>query len=135
MCLVIYEYNLKILAIGLMMLDFLSHSLIKSLFKTWITSLICLSPILYIKGKMEKPSLQYVLQSNLAIRNSLIRNKLVLRNHFLWPICHLLHKDKELLALRNNFRATKKFLVAKFDCTFLLNVLYMKIFPNLCSAI
>ena len=48
--------------------------------------------------------------------NDLIRNKLVLRNHFLWPICHLLHKDKELLALRNNFRATKKFLIAKFDC-------------------
>ena len=57
------------------------------------------------------------LQSNLAIRNGLIRNKLVLRNHFLWPICHLLHKDKELFALRNNFRATKKFLIAKFDCT------------------
>ena len=55
-----------------------------------------------------------VVQSNLAIRNGLIRNKLVLRNHFLWPICHLLHKDKELLALRNNFRATKKFLIAKF---------------------
>ena len=24
--------------------------------------------------------------------------------------------NKELLALRNNFRATKKFLIAKFDC-------------------
>ena len=24
---------------------------------------------------------------------------------------------KELLALRNNFRATKKFLITKFDCT------------------
>ena len=60
---------------------------------------------------------QVLAQSNLATRNSLIRNKLVLRNHFLWPICHLLHKDKELLALRNNFRATKKFLIAKFDCT------------------
>ena len=60
-------------------------------------------------------SIWYV-QSNLEIRNGLIRNKLVLRNHFLWPICHLLHKDKELLALRNNFRATKKFLIAKFDC-------------------
>jgi hypothetical protein len=57
-----------------------------------------------------------VVQSNLAIRNGLIRSKLVLRNHFLWPICHLLHKDKELLAIRNNFRATKKFLIAKFDC-------------------
>ena len=34
-----------------------------------------------------------VIQSNLAIRNGLIRNILVLRNHFLWPICHLLHKD------------------------------------------
>ena len=65
-----------------------------------------------------------VIQSNLAIRNGLIRNKLVLRNHFLWPICHLLHKDKELLALRNNFRVTKKFLIAKFDCT---------IFPKLVS--
>ena len=29
----------------------------------------------------------------------------------------VLHNDKELLALRNNFRATKKFLIAKFDCT------------------
>jgi hypothetical protein len=63
-------------------------------------------------------------QSNLAIRNGLIRNKLVLRNHLLWPICHLLwpichllYKGKELLAFLNNFRATKKFLIAKFDCT------------------
>ena len=30
--------------------------------------------------------LQQVVQSNLVIRNVLIRNKLVLRNHFLWPI-------------------------------------------------
>ena len=52
-----------------------------------------------------------------SLYNTYIRNKLVLRNHFLWrPICHLLHKDKELLALRNNFRVTKKFLIAKFDC-------------------
>ena len=29
----------------------------------------------------------------------------------------LLHKDKELLGLRNNSRVTKKFLIAKFDCT------------------
>ena len=57
-----------------------------------------------------------VVLSNLAIRNGLIWNKLVLRNHFPWTICHSLHKDKELLALRNNFRATKKFLIAKFDC-------------------
>jgi hypothetical protein len=40
--------------------------------------------------------------------NDFIRNKFVLRKH-------LLGKDKELLALRNNFRATKKFLIAKFD--------------------
>ena len=60
-----------------------------------------------------------LVQSNLAIRKGLIRNKLVLRNHFLWPICHLHHKDKELLALRNNSRATKKFLIAKFDCSIL----------------
>ena len=57
-----------------------------------------------------------IVQSNLALRSCLIRNKLVLRDHFLWPICHLLYKDKELLALRNIFRATKKFLIAKFDC-------------------
>ena len=30
---------------------------------------------------------------------------------------NLLHKDKEQLALRNNFRVTKKFLLGKFDCT------------------
>ena len=29
----------------------------------------------------------------------------------------ILHKDKEHLALRNNFRVTKKFLITKFDCT------------------
>ena len=39
--------------------------------------------------------------------NVLIRNKLVLRNHFPWPNASLLHKDKEHLALRNNFRVTK----------------------------
>ena len=58
-------------------------------------------------------------QSNLVIRNVLIRNKLVLRNHFPWPIWYLLHKNKEHLALRNNFRVTKKFLITKFDCTLL----------------
>ena len=69
-------------------------------------------------GTTNMPSvMQIVVQSNLAIRNGLIRNKLVLRNHFLWPICHLLYKDRELLALRNNFRVTKKFLIAKFDCS------------------
>ena len=42
-------------------------------------------------------------------------NKLVLRNHFPWPIANLLHKDKDHLALRNNFRVTKKFLITKFN--------------------
>ena len=58
-----------------------------------------------------------VYQSNLAIRNSLIRNLLAFRNHFPWPTCHSLHKEKQLLALSNNFRATKKFLIAMFDST------------------
>ena len=66
----------------------------------------------------------YVLQSNL------IRNKLVLRNHFPWPICHLLHKDKEHLALRNNFRTTRKFLIAKFDCITINIIMSVMIFQN-----
>ena len=33
------------------------------------------------------------------------------------PIVNLLCKDKEHLALRNNIRVTKKFLIIKFDCT------------------
>jgi len=61
--------------------------------------------------------LELKVQSNLVIWNFLIRNKLVLGNHFLWPIVNLLHKDKELWALRNNFRVTKKFLIIKFVCT------------------
>ena len=52
------------------------------------------------------------IQSNLVIRNGLIRNKLVLRNHFSLPIANLLHKDKEHLELRNNFRVTEKFLIS-----------------------
>ena len=31
-------------------------------------------------------------------------------------IVNLLQKDKEHLALRNNFRVSKKFLTTKFDC-------------------
>ena len=30
--------------------------------------------------------------------------------------CQLPYKNKEHLALRNNFRVTKKFLIAKFEC-------------------
>ena len=50
-------------------------------------------PLLFLQ--LIPKSLKIEVQSNLAIRNDLIRNKLV---------------------LRNNFRATKKFLIAKFDC-------------------
>ena len=60
------------------------------------------------------------IQSNLVTRNVLIRNKLVISNHFSWPIVNLLHKDKEHLALRNNYRVTKKFLITKFEWTYLL---------------
>ena len=67
-------------------------------------------------------------QSNLVIRNVLIRNKLALRNHFQWPIENLLHRDKEHLALRYNFRVTKKFLNTKFDCIF-------KMHPNALGGI
>ena len=42
----------------------------------------------------------------------------MLRNHFPLPIANLLHKNKEHLALRNNFRVTKKFLITKFDCSY-----------------
>ena len=62
-----------------------------------------------------KQSYVFQVQSNLALRNCLIRDKLVVRNHFLWPNVSLLHKDKEHLALRNNFRVTEKFLITKFD--------------------
>ena len=51
--------------------------------------------------------MENVVQSNLVIMNVLIRNKLALRNHFLWPNANFLHKDKEHFALRNNFSVTK----------------------------
>ena len=41
----------------------------------------------------------------------------MLRNYFQWQIVNLLHKDKEHLALRNNSRVTKKFLITKLDCS------------------
>ena len=67
-----------------------------------------------IEGHLIKLIFLLQLQSNFVIRNVL---KLVLRNHFPLPIDNLLHKYKEHLALRNNFRATKKFLITKFDCS------------------
>ena len=44
------------------------------------------------------------------------KEQMGVKEPFLWPNTNLLHKDKELLALRNNFRVTKKFLITKFDC-------------------
>ena len=69
-----------------------------------------------------------LVQSNLVIRN-----KLVIRNHFPWPIANLLHKDKEHLALRNNFRLTKKFLITKFDFTIIFG--YLIIFNDSTDAL
>ena len=69
-----------------------------------------------------------LIQLNLVIRNVLIRNKLVLRNHFPWPNANLLHKDKELLALRNNFRVTKKFLITNVDC--IIYIIFVLIFST-----
>ncbi len=37
-----------------------------------------------------------------------------------FPVTNVVHTDKEHLALRNNFRATKKFLITTFDCTYVL---------------
>ena len=69
------------------------------------------------KTNENKSTWGFIVQSNLVVRNVLIRNKLVLRNPFPWPIVNLLHKDKEHLVLMNNFRVTKKFLITKFDCS------------------
>ena len=55
--------------------------------------------------------------STYTVKLGLIRNKLVLTNHFLWPIDNLLYKCKEHFTSKNNFRVTKKFLITKFDCT------------------
>ena len=46
------------------------------------------------------------------------KEQIGIKEPFPVPICHLLHKDKELLELRNNFRATTKFLIVKFDCIY-----------------
>ena len=45
----------------------------------------------------------------------MLQSKVVIRNKC-DQFDSLLHKDKEHLALRNNFRVTKKFFIAKFDC-------------------
>ena len=69
------------------------------------------------------------MQSKLVIRNGFVRNKLVLRNHFPRPIVNLFHKDMKHLALRNNLRVAKKFLITKVDCT--ICILYMAVLPEL----
>ena len=77
-------------------------------------NMICTKHI-YSRQKVYSP-LSNQLQSNLVIRNGLIRNKLALRNHLPWPNANLLLKDKELVALRNHSMVTIKFLFTKFDC-------------------
>ena len=65
------------------------------------------------------PKNKYILVNVLVyleLQSNLVRNQLFLRNHFSWQIANLLHKNNEHLALRNTFRVTKKFLIAKFDC-------------------
>ena len=44
------------------------------------------------------------------------KEKIGVKGPFSMTIINLLHTDKELLALRNNFRVRKKFLITKFDC-------------------
>ena len=82
---------------------------------------VCLNPMLELNANsyLATPLHIYLVQTNLVIRN-----KLVLRNHFPWPICKLLHKDKEHLA----FRVTEKFLITKFDCNKLNQQLNFRIF-------
>ena len=55
-------------------------------------------------------------KSNLALFKELFdKEQIGIKEPFPVTNFYLLHKDKELLALRNNFRATKKFLIAKVD--------------------
>ena len=46
------------------------------------------------------------------------KEQIGVKEPFLVTCANLLHKDKEHLALRNNLRVTKKFLITSFDCTF-----------------
>ena len=45
------------------------------------------------------------------------KEQIVVKEPFPVTKANILHKDKEHLALRNNFRVTQKFLITKFDCT------------------
>ena len=55
----------------------------------------------------------------LGDRERFDKQHVCVKEPFQQPIVNLLHKDKEHLALRNNFMVTKKFLIAKFDCTYI----------------
>ena len=57
--------------------------------------------------KMLKKNHPQELLKLLVTGSIVLRNKLVLRNHFPWPNANLLHKYKELLALRNNLGQSK----------------------------
>ena len=51
--------------------------------------------------------------SKLGDKERFDKEQIGVKEPFPWPIANLLHKDKEHLALRNNFTVTKKF--TKFD--------------------
>ena len=55
---------------------------------------------------------------NLGNKERFDKEQIGIKEPFSVTNLHLLHKDKELWALRNNFKATKKFLIAKFECTY-----------------
>ena len=48
----------------------------------------------------------------LGNKERFVKELIGIKEPFPWPICHLPH-----LALRNNSRVTKNFLIAKFDCS------------------
>ena len=66
-----------------------------------------------------KSCFKYVIVSTVKLGNKERFDKEQISIKEPFPVTNLpfTYKDKELLALRNNFRATKKFLIAKFDCT------------------
>ena len=45
------------------------------------------------------------------------KEQIGVKEPFLVTCANLLQKDKEHLALRDNLRVTKKFLITKFDCS------------------
>ena len=49
------------------------------------------------------------------------KEQIGVKEPFLVTCANLLQKDKEHLALRNNFRVTIKFLITKFDCIYYIS--------------